>query len=401
MAEQELKQLQGPEQEQDISLKPIIAIIMMVMMMLIMTSILKPLEDGDGELPEDGDGNGDGDGDVVEPPEVEITNAVWQSVEHEYTNVWDDVLVATFYRGLVSVTASEQFTGKIVLSCPYTISPVPLLAEQGLEELLAEIDDLIANSTGTTQELWIDRKALVLQFPSVDGFWIDYRWYGDWDRYFREWINESVDQLIWQGIDINVGTNTIYIGFFKVQNVGVTAPVFLGLYNANDELVGTYEVELPEAADSPAPQNLALPSEVQSGAEFNAEMLIRVPEVIQNHHYSYIEVQIDLSPIGRQGTQDFAKTLVSTEIANSLIESMGSTSYIPMDSPDDMYTLVYECVARYDRERYTYPLPAGQYPVHVRIETWRVDAAQQGLNFYGLEPYSVYRYYGVGTLNVV
>ena len=339
----------------------------------------------------------DGESPSQPPPQadgVEITSTSWEEVGYPYTSVWGDDLVATFYRGEITITSDSHFSGRIVLSCPYTIAPVPLLSEQAYQDVLAELDELIAGSTGEVRQRWVNRRALALEFPQVDGFYIDYRWLSDWERMFREWIVQSTDFITWDGIDIPAGQGNITVGFFKTQGVGIAYPVTITLYDDAGNPVAVAEAELPGAWESPALLDLTLPQSVSSGADFQAQLSIRVPVVIPGHQETTVSIVIG---------QDFHKSLFSPPIAEQLNEYLGYDYAVPLDRPDDVYELAIDCKATYRYYQIGWheaPLSPGLYPVHVKTETWRVDYANGGLNIYGNQPYESIGFYNVATINV-
>ena len=344
-----------------------------------------------------------------EPPEtgaVGITAASWETAAYDFNSVWGDQLTATFYRGEIEVTSESGFSGQIVLACPYTIAPVPLLSQAGYQTMLAELDELIANSTGQIQQLWQDRKAIALGFPQVDGFYIDYRWWSDQEGKFREWIDEGIDYITWEGIDIPAGSSTVTVGFFKQQWVGIGYPLMVSLYDTVGNLLASTEAELPGAEESPSAQGLLLPPQVAPGEDFQAQLTIRIPEALPGHQETFVNLQLETG----MGTHDLAgRTLLSAGIANALNDHYGESLFIPLDSPDDMYELDYDCQALLrifegpNRGWREITLSPGQYPIHVKTETWRVSISSSGggLYIYGNEPYEVTRFYNVATLNVI
>ena len=337
---------------------------------------------------------------------VDITSVPWKTAAYEFDSVWGDQLTATFYRGEIEVISEGGFSGQIVLACPYTIAPVPLLSQAGYQDMLDEIDGLIAGSTGQTQQLWQDRKQIALSFPQVDGFYIDYRWWSDQDEKFREWIDEGIDYITWDGIDIPAGSSTVTVGFFKKQGAGIGYPLMVSLYDTAGNLLVSTEVELPGAEESPSAQGLLLPPQVAPGEEFQAHLTIRIPEALTGHQETFVNLQLGTG----MGTHDLAgRTLLSAGIANALNDHYGEPLFIPLDSPDDMYELDYDCQALLrifegpNRGWREVQLSSGQYPIHVKTETWRVSLSSSGggLYIYGNEPYEVTRFYNVATLNVV
>ena len=159
------------------------AIMIGFMAMSLFQPVQPPPGDGGEPPPEDGDEP------PPEAPVIEITGTSWEEVDYRFT--WygnSHTETAKFYKGQIGISSSQAVTAQIAISCGSVIAAVPLLTEESYQQLLADLDELIAGSTGKIHELWQARKEIALQFSSVDGFRIDWRWrdVDSWDRLFTQ-----------------------------------------------------------------------------------------------------------------------------------------------------------------------------------------------------------------------
>jgi len=358
-----------------------------VVMIALVSSMFQETEPEGPEEPEEPE--------EPETGEATINSVSWSTVEHTFTDYWTgEALTAFFYKAQVDVTSDAEFSGYMTISCPYTIAPVNLLSSEGYQDLLNEIDELIASySPGShAREIWEARKQLALQFPEVDGFYIDHRWTSpeNWEDNFREWIRDSINSITWEDVSIPSGRSIETIGFFKTHSVGVGNPVTIKLYNSLGELVATNESSLPGAENAPSVQSLFLPNQVAAGEEFQAHLTVVVPEILPGSQLTYIDISY---------RQD-GPALASAYIANHLNSRWNPEyPYVPMPSADDTYELTIDCKA-VRGGRYETPLEPGEYTVEVTTSTWQVGVRGDSLLFYSDEPLSD-QFPDVGSFTVV
>ncbi|MFC1874650.1 hypothetical protein ACFLY3_00625 [Chloroflexota bacterium] len=350
-----------------------------------------------------------GDGEEPEPPpttDIAITGASWQEIDYPFTWYGDTrTETARFYKGQIAISSNQAVTGQIAIVCGRAISIVPLLTEEGYQQLLADLDELIAGSTGVTKELWLARKEIALQFPSVDGFWIDWRWWDidSWDRIFTERLGNPAEVYQWDDIQIPEGDSVITVGFFKTHTVAIAGPATVTLL-IDGMAVSSILSDIIEYGTFPAIRSVDIPPSVESGKSFNVNLDLYLPEEIPGSQMYNFSLSIDTH---HEGSAEFRLDFLSTNIANHLNEVLGKEVHIPLDAPDDFYDVVIEAEARYRTWRppwsggsYYTDLPPGIYNLSARMQSWRVEASNGGLLIYGYDPYSSYYFGVIGQIEV-
>jgi len=353
----------------------------------------------------------------IAAPGVTITSVSWELIDYPFVGDWPEEtgpLHATFCKGTLQVESASDFVGSAQIICPNTIAPVPLLTAYGYQVVLDEIDAKIASSTpgGAIQQLWIARRAIFLGYPKVGGFTIDFRWYGDEDRYFRTWINASpVSVFTLDNVLIPAGVSTISVGFFAKYGAAVGLfPAAVSLYS-DETLLDSIESDLVPPTNVPQLLGITIPQAV-SGGEVSPTLVLRLPK--NREHYSF-----NLSVVGVYGSCVLASaSYADPSIAIPLMapDRCGYAMLIPLDAPDDIYTILGiwergEWVAAIAEVRIHHvnrpdeyiPLQPGIYSVQLRGESWKISAKPTGcgLYWYGLEPEARYDFGIVGYLEVV
>ncbi len=335
-------------------------------------------------------------------PAVGISGVSWETVDYGYTDDWGNPEIAKFYKAEISITSDQAFTGRIILSCPNIISPVSLMTENTYQQLLQEIDDLIANTTGTIQQLWIDRKGIALQFPSVDGFRIDYRWWANWDQRFRDWVKASTDSLVWQGIGISEGTNTIYVGFFKNQYAAVGInPIQISLYS-DETLLDTVSSYLEPPENVPQVLSVDIPPVPLGGGQVKPTITVRLPELRKNSQVYIFRAWTGPALGYYMGIRVAEiKYMSKSLVAKRVTLGCSPTTYIALDAPDDTYVIKGIWVGW--KGVWEYPvadLSRGVYPVQAKVESWKVGVESDGCGVYWYGEPTNYNFGIVGQLTV-
>jgi len=350
--------------------------------------------------------------DVTITTKAVISGATWELIDYPFVGDWPEEtgpLHATFCKGTLQVESASEFVGSVQITCPNTIAPVPLLTAYGYQQLLAEIDDKIATSTGAIKELWQNRKAITTTFPKVDEFTIDYRWWADFDAQFRTWINASpVAVFTLDNVLIPAGTSIVEIGFFVKYGAAVGLfPATVSLYS-DETLIGSVTSDLVPPTNVPQLLGVTIPSAV-SGGEVPLTMVLRLPK---NRTSYYWKLWLDT---GVYETCELAKAdYGAASIAIPLMDPdrCGRTVLIPLNAPDNIYTIYgiwndYEWVVPkaelYNRRTgLRTPLPPGVYSVRLTGESWRIGAKPTGCGYYiyGLTAEAEYDFGIVGYLEV-
>lgn len=351
-----------------------------------------------------------GDGGEPEPPPTDtvITGASWEEIDYSFTWYGDTrTETAKFYKGQISISSSQAVTGQIAIACGRAISVVPLFTAESYQQMLSDLDELIAGSTGVIQELWQARKEIALQFPSVDGFRIDWRWWDQdsWERVFTERLGSPAEVYQWDDIQIPEGDSVITVGFFKTHTVAISGPATVTLL-IDGVVVSSILSDIIEYGTFPAITSVDIPPSVESGKPFNVDLGLFLPEEIPGSQMYNFSLSIDTSHAA-EGSAEFRLDFLSADIANHLNEVLGREAYIPLDSPNDRYDVVIEAEAKYRTWRppwaggsYDTDLPPGTYNLSARMQSWRVEASNGGLWIYGYDPYSSYYFGVIGQIEV-
>jgi len=330
------------------------------------------------------------------PPEegiAQLLSVQWELIEYPFIGDWGETIQATFCKGILEVNSNIEFIGKIELRCPNAIAPVRLLTEYSYQQILIEIDEKIATTTGAAQELWLARKGIAQVFPVVDGLRIDYRWYSDWDYQFRSWINGAAVAALTLSEPIVAGTSIVNIGFFKRQGVGITQPVTISLYK-NTTLLDVMQSNIAPVENIPALVNVSIPV-AKSGEPFQIPFTIYLPELLPGEQYYGLTLSIG------QYSANFSKNFLSPNIAYCI----GNPEFVPLDNPYNTYDAVINAEAVYSRivsgRWVEEPIPRGVYPVRASLQSWRVGCKKAGqLLFYDYGPVAKYDFGTVGELVV-
>ncbi|GAI60143.1 unnamed protein product [marine sediment metagenome] len=344
-------------------------------------------------------------------PKTTITGASWKLIDYPFVGYWPEEtgpLTAVFCKGELQVNSDIEFVGSAVITCPNTIAPIPLLTAYGYQVVLDEIDADIAEHTGAIKELWQDRRAIFVNYPKVDGFTIDYRW---WDVNFRDWIYSApVETFILNNVLIPKGTSTVKVGFFAKYGTAVGLhPAVVSLYS-DGNILASIESNLVPPGTVPQLLGVTLPTSVASGGDISSTTVLRLPP--QSNKDYFFEL---VSFYGEEGEVTIAKASYAPAAMVNTWSSRGCNPiFQPLNAPDDIYTIagIWDRSTRvwvpgkasyYDRHNDTYiPLPSGAYPVSLRGKSWRIGVPPTGcgIYYYGLGPVAEYNFGVVGYLVV-
>ena len=345
-------------------------------------------------------------------PGVTITGASWELVEYPYTGYWPEEtgpLTAYFCKCTIGVQSDSDFIGTVKITCPYTISAVPLLTEAGRQRVLDEIDEKIATSTGAIKELWQNRKAIFLSYPQVNGFFIDFRWYASADpdsqnSKFRSWIGSMADSLTLTDVVIPAGTSTVQVGFFKLDGTALIHPATIEIYD-DSTLAASIVSDLVPFGEMPILMSIDLPSSVVRGESVPVSLVMHLPELMEDQQSYYWTLR---AITGLDEEEESGHEIAKADYASSVIavplmapDRCGRTVLIPLNAPDNLYTIqgIWD---DYEWTTASAPLSPGTYQVVLRGVSWRLGPKATGCGYYvyGLKPAARYNFGIVGYLVV-
>lgn len=343
---------------------------------------------------------------------AQIISANWQLIEYPYVGYWPEEtgpLTAYFCKCAMSVNSDTSFIGTVKVTCPYTISAVRVMTEYGYQAALDQMNEDIANSTGVLRDFYIRRRDIMLAFPQVDGFRIDYRWFSDPERMFRDWIVANVPSITLRNVVIPAGTSTVHIAFFKLDGAALIHPATIDIYR-EDELVASTVSNIIPPGEGPRLISINLPTSVSSGGPIPVSLVMNIPQSDQNHYHFWLRVDEREIECEIANAQYTLPSMYDTWISRGCF-----TRFLPLNSVDNNYTISgiwngvewESAIASQEfrrpitREKYYVPLPPGEYPVFLGGESWRIGVATQcGIYYYGLGPKARYNFGQVGTLVV-
>jgi len=386
-------EIKQPPEKKDDSDK-LIAAVIAVLGVLAFSSFAFSFLKAEEQAPPDDSGGDAGDGGTSG---VFITGVEWQEVSFPYQ--WygeSETEKATFYKGRLRIESEYAFKGRIALSCGSAIAAVPLITEAGYQALLAEIDSLIAGDTfDNIRELWQTRKQVALQFPRVDGFYIDFRWWdpdGWWRHFTQSWmLGDAAAVYLWEEVDISAGENLVDIGFFTRHTTAVVNPVAISVLSG-EQLLASILSDAVYPGSVPLILSADIPASVKAGDDLDISLELYLPELLPGHQYYGLRISMSN---GQADTTENAN-FVSKEVTNA-------TNWQKLTSPDSKYqaTLTLETTYRSSRYSQTEPLPKGIYSVRVSIEAWRVsNGPGSGIYIYGNFPLAEYDYGEIGQIEV-
>jgi hypothetical protein len=339
-------------------------------------------------------------------PGANIIAASWQLIDFPFVGYWPEetgTLYATFCKCTLQIESDSEFVGSVKMSTPNLIAPVPLLTAYGFQELMAELDRLIAESAGFgSQQLWIARKALASNFPKIGGFTIDYRWYGDTDRYFRDWIyGNPVESFTLKNVYIPEGVSSVEVGFFRKYSAAIGLfPVTSSLYS-DDTLLTAIESNILPPESVPQLLGLTLPQSIVSGDEIPMSMILRLPTLTNSDYFFDLTIRYGGKTVTIAKVYYAPASMVATWLARGC-----GPLYLPLNAPNNTYNIagIYNRgTGEWETGMDTVPLPPGVYSARLKGESWQIGLPSTGcgINYYGYDVVARYDFGIVGYIQVV